>query len=416
MVILGIIAYFMKKIKYAGWISRVLGIAFIGLFSGFFQVNSVSAKVSNDPNFYQWAYKDAGIYDAWDWSTGSRKVLVAVIDNGFDTQHPDLRNNVWKNEDEIPDNGEDDDFNGYIDDVWGWNFVVSDSDNNGVIDSDEKRGNNNPRPDVNSLADSEKEEFVFSHGTIVAGIIGGVGNNKKAGAGINWRVRLMNLKVVGNLGISSDLNVVAKAIRYAVVNGADVINLSMVGPENLAVKKAIQYAYKRGVVVVAAAGNGSYLLDENDPIYPICADDGENAEWVIGVSAVSELHRLASFSNIGKNCIDITAPGTNISSTVRYSPKNGLKEMYLGGWNGTSFAAPMVSGVAALIKSVRPSWRAPQITKAILSTVHHTPSQDEDTYANLYGAGFIQADRAVEYAVTGVIPPSRASVIGGFRN
>jgi len=388
----------------------------LSLFSGLFWIDPASAKVSNDPYALQWAYKDIGVYDAWDWTTGSRDVIVAIIDNGFDTQHPDLRNNVWKNEDEVAGNGVDDDFNGYVDDVWGWNFVAVDKNNDGNIDASEKKGGNDPRPDVTKLADSEKEEYVFSHGTIVAGLIGGVGNNKKAGVGINWRVKLMNLKVVGNLGVSSDLSVVAKAIRYAVVNGADVINLSMVGPKNEAVKKAIQYAYKRGVVVVAAAGNNSYSFNEDDGVYPICADSGENSEWVIGVSAVSELHRLAEFSNIGKTCIDITAPGVEVSSTVRYSPRNGLVDMYRGGWSGTSFAAPMVSGVAALIKSVRPSWRAPQITKALLMTVHHTINQDEDTYADLYGAGFLQADRAVEYAVTGKIPPEKGTAVGGFRN
>lgn len=346
----------------------------------------VFAQVPNDPFYYQWSYNDIGVYRAWEYTTGSDDVVVAVIDNGFDMLHPDLKDNAWKNKKEISNNNIDDDKNGYIDDIWGWNFA----DNN-----------NNPRPQVNNLSDTAKSQHIFSHGTMVAGLIGGVGNNNKDGVGINWRVKLMNIKVLGNSG-SGTLNVFDEAVRYAVDNGADIINISMVGYYTEEMEEAIDYAYEKGVVVVAAAGNNSFSLNDN-ALFPICLDNDSDVQKVLGVSAVSEKHQITMFSNGGSSCIDLTAPGVNISSTVRFSPTNDLSDRYLGGWQGTSFATPMVSGAAALIKSVQPTWKSDKIYEAILSTVHHTPSEDEVGYAELFGAGMIQVDEAVRYAVGGNI-------------
>lgn len=351
----------------------------------FFPV-SVFTQESNDPFYYQWAYNDIGVYEAWEYTTGSDKVVVAIIDNGFDTFHPDLLANAWKNIDEIPNNKIDDDKNGYIDDVWGWNFADS---------------NNDPRPQVDNLSDNEKGEHIFSHGTMVAGLIGAVGNNNKDGVGINWKVKLMNLKVLGNNG-SGNLDTIDDAIRYAVDNGADVINISMVGYYTEDMKRAIDYAYENGVVVVAAAGNNSFSLNDNT-LYPICIDKGSDVQKVLGVSAITQEHKLTTFSNIGSDCIDLTAPGSSISSTVRFSPTNGLPNRYLGGWQGTSFATPMVSGAAALIKSIQPAWGSVEIYQAILSTVHHTPSADEAGYAELFGAGMLQIDEAVRYAIGSIV-------------
>ncbi len=346
----------------------------------------VFAKNSNDPFFYQWAFNDIGVYEAWEYTTGSSDVVVAIIDNGFDTFHPDLWANAWKNEDEIPDNKIDDDKNGYVDDVWGWNF----DDNN-----------NNPRPNVNNLDSAQRKDQIFSHATMVAGLIGAVGDNKKDGVGINWHVKLMNLKVLGNSG-SGNLDTIDDAIRYAVDNGADIINISMVGFYTEDMEKAVDYAYEKGVVVVAAAGNNSYSLNDN-ALYPICLDNDSEVQKVLGVSAITSEHRLTMFSNVGSDCIDLTAPGANISSTVRFSPTNGLKDRYLGGWQGTSFAAPLVSGAAALIKSIQPAWGPDKIYQAILSTVHHTPNADEAGYAELFGAGMLQVNKAIRYAIGSVI-------------
>ncbi len=368
------------------------------VFSAFAGISPVLAKKSNDPFVEQWSYERIGLYNAWDYATGSHDVIVAVLDNGFDSFHPDLRNNVWKNEDEIPSNGVDDDKNGYIDDVWGWNFHEADFNKNGVLEDSETRGNNNPRPDVSDLTEKEKEDGVFNHGTLVAGIIGAQGNNGRDGAGVNWNVRLMNLKVLGNKGIGS-LRPMSEAVYYAVDNGADVINISMVGTENGdRLMEALTYAFENGVVVVAAAGNDLVVLNDN-PLYPICSDAEIDEERVLGVSAIDEERRIARFSNTGSDCVDIAAPGVDIASTVRFSPTNGLSDTYLSGYKGTSFAAPFISGAAALIKSVRPDWGAVEIFDAILKTVMHTPGQDEVVYANLFGAGLIQIDKALAYAI-----------------
>ncbi|MFZ2189773.1 MAG: S8 family serine peptidase [Candidatus Magasanikiibacteriota bacterium] len=341
----------------------------------------LTTTVSNDPFFTQWAYKDIGLFGAWDYTTGSDEVVVAILDNGFDTFHPDLRDNVWKNEDEIPNNHKDDDKNGYIDDVWGWNFLED---------------NNDPRVLIDDLSDEERESNIFSHATVVAGLIGARGNNELDGVGMNWQIKMMNVKVLGNSGSGSYENF-STAIHYAVDNGADVINISIVSSLlDKGVTEAIKYAFENGVVVVTAAGNDSTDLNKK-PYYPICSDINEDF-LVFGVNAVTEDHHLANFSNFGSNCIDFTAPGKGLSSTLRFSPTNGLNKRYGGNWNGTSFAAPLISGTVALIKSVQPTWGPKEIFFAITSTVHHTPSQNEAVYANLFGAGLLQIDKAVKYA------------------
>jgi len=362
----------------------------------------VFAQMPDDPFVEQWSYEHTGVYEAWDYATGSKDVIVAVIDNGFDIYHPDLRDNVWQNDEEIVNNGIDDDGNGYIDDVYGWNFLDD---------------NNNPRPNLTHLTEKEKEAGVFNHGTVVAGIIGAKGNNGRDGVGINWDVKLMNLKVLGNSG-SGDLAPLADAIYYAVDNGADIVNVSMVGTGDITdIISAIDYAYDNNVLIVAAAGNNLIFLNES-PRYPVCIDEDLSIEKVIGVSAITEAHRLAIFSNSGSDCIDITAPGVDVKSTLFLSPENDLNETYSQdvGWNGTSFSTPLISGAAALIKSLQPSWGPDEIFNALISTVQHTPGQDEEVYANLFGAGLLQIDNAVKFAAgekvevpTNVIPEKKPS-------
>jgi hypothetical protein len=343
----------------------------------------VSAKITNDPFVKQWAYSHISLYEAWDITSGSNNIVVAVLDNGFDTFHPDLRKNVWKNVDEIPNNKIDDDKNGYVDDVYGWNFLDD---------------NNNPRPNVENLTAKEKREGVFNHGTLVAGIIGAVGDNELDGVGVSPKVSLMNLKVLGNNGNGS-FSGFPKAVRYAVDNGADVISISMVGDlDTTNIVEAVEYAYANDVVIVAAAGNDGHDLNKN-PLYPVCLGAEKNREMIFGVSAINENRRLAAFSNFGSNCVDITAPGQGLNSLLRFSPSNDLKERYGKNWNGTSFATPLVSGAVALIKSIQPNWGPKEIFDAITSTVFHTPGQDEEVYANLFGAGLLQVDRALKYAL-----------------
>ena len=375
----------------------------------------VLARSANDPLFEQWAYADINLYDAWEYTTGSHDVVVAVLDNGFDHLHPDIKDNVWKNEDEVPFNGIDDDTNGYVDDVWGWNFDVVDYNGDGTIDGAERRGNNNPRPSVTNISSDPETRRIVHHGTFVAGLIGAVGNNRQLGTGVNWNVRLMNVKVLGNSG-AGDISQLDRAIRYAVDNGADIINISIVGSNEGSLADAVRYAYSHGVLVVAAAGNDSIFLEES-PQYPICIDANQPQQWVLGVSAINRAHQSAQFSNVGSSCVDITAPGVDMMSTLRHAPGNGLDELYVtsNGWSGTSFAAPLVSGAAALVKSVQPTWQAAELYQALVSTTHKTPPADEAEYAHLFGAGLLQVDRAVAYARNGVARlQSRASIGASF--
>jgi len=358
----------------------------------------ILAASSNDSYARQWNYNMVHVYDAWDEATGSRDVVVAIIDNGFDMLHRDLRDNVWKNEGEIPDNGIDDDHNGYIDDVWGWNFVPTDFNDDGTVDEQENFGNNNPRPDPSNITDLEREQGTVHHATVVASIIGAVGNNGLDMAGMNWKVRLMNIRAVDSHG-EGEMEPLVRAIYYATDNGADVINISLVGFESIPeLKVAIDYAYSRGVVIVAAAGNDRVNLNES-PRYPVCSDEGESEVKVIGVSAIEPSRYFASFSNAGDDCIDIAAPGVDINGLLFYAPELQLEKHYGGSFSGTSFAAPHVSGAAALIKSIQPSWGAREINRALLESVSKTPPKDEDAYRQLYGAGLLQVRAAVNYAL-----------------
>lgn len=175
--------------------------------------------------------------------------------------------------------------------------------------------------------------------------------------------------------------------------------MSVVGfvEDAAAVQEIIAYAYEHDVVVVAAAGNTFYNLSEK-PLYPVCADANGDTEQVIGVSAVDVNRAFARFSNYGGDCIDITAPGMSISSTVRFSPSAGLHSYYRGGLQGTSFAVPLVSGTAALIRSLYPELPAASVISAILGSTSKTPTKDEETYTALFGAGLLQVDAALRKA------------------
>jgi len=356
------------------------------------------AQVPNDPNALQWGYELLNVPDAWGVTQGSSDVVVAIVDNGFDTYHPDLYANVWQNEDEIDGNGIDDDNNGYVDDRYGWDFHDPRRDEPGYASGAVPLGDNDPRPDVLALErlDTPANRH-FHHGTVVAGIIGAVGDNKLDGVGINWRVKLMNLKVTDANSGQGQMSALAEAIRYAVDNGADIINFSVVGGDNLELRHALDYAYDRGVALVAASGNNMQDLDLN-PNYPVCADAGANIERVIGVSAIRETRQSSGFSNVGLGCVDITAPGVDVSSTMRFAPSYGLADQYGGGWQGTSFGVPFVSGAMALIKSIHSSWKAPDLYDIIFSTVSRTPPEDPEEYARFFGAGLIDIGAAIKEA------------------
>lgn len=354
---------------------------------------AVFARTSSDPQGAQWAYDHVGLYRAWDYSIGSRDVVVAVVDNGFDERHPELADNVWRNPGEIAGNGVDDDKNGFIDDVTGWDFTPVDRNRDGRIDDREFAGDNDPNPDP-VVAGVMAPDVAITHATAVASIIGGIGDNGRDGAGVAWRVRLMNLRAADNEGTGA-VQPIADGIRYAVDNGADVINISMSAPDSANFRGVLQYAFDHGVAVFAAVGNMAQPLALS-PSYPACGDDGSPTQWILGVSATDASHHLARFSNRGRTCVDLTAPGVDINGAVSYGTYT-----YGYGWQGTSFAVPFVSGAAALIKAVRPQWQAPDIYRALLTTVRHTCTDHEGDYSDLFGQGALQIDRALRVATAG---------------
>ncbi|PIT87508.1 MAG: hypothetical protein COU31_02410 [Candidatus Magasanikbacteria bacterium CG10_big_fil_rev_8_21_14_0_10_40_10] len=347
---------------------------------------AVLAKEPTDPQYglQKSFYDQIGASYAWNYSLGSQEVVVAVIDIGVDIDHEDLKGNIWRNIDEIPDNKIDDDNNGYIDDIDGWNFVED---------------NNDPRvPDLNLFFSSEQS--TANHGTVAAGLIGARGNNSLAGAGLNWQVRIMPIRAIGNNGSGSFGNM-AKAVDYAVDNGADIINISVVGEyEDERLYDSLIRAKQKGVLTVAAAGNEGVNfkghLDYN-PAYPICYDDKTKYGVTLGVASVDKNDGLSAFSSYG-SCVDLTAPGEKIKSIIYYNPAKGFKENFSAtGFNGTSFATPLVSGVAALYKSLAPGATVEQMTEAIV--------QDSDSilylnsaYEDLIGQGRLNAGRVAQAA------------------
>jgi subtilisin family serine protease len=280
----------------------------------------------------QWALQGdspMGAETAWRQTTGA-DVTVAIIDSGIDQGHPDLAPNLWTNPGEIAGNGIDDDGNGYVDDVHGYDFVENDG---------------NPQ-DANG------------HGTHVAGIVAARGGNGIGGSGVAWRAKLMAVRVLdGDARGTTDA--VASGIRYAVANGARIVNLSLAGPTSTPeLESAVQFADAHGVLVVAAAGNDGQDLSAS-PTYP--AAYGESN--VIGVAATTRGGGLSSVSDYGSGA-DIAAPGEEILSTA------------LGGgyeWRtGTSMAAPAVSGALVLLAAARPDLDANGLRAALLGGVRHT--------------------------------------------
>ena len=266
--------------------------------------------VPNDSMYSKlWGMPKISMPSAWDISTGSNNAIVAVIDSGMDMDHPDLKANLWINSGEIANDNIDNDGNGYVDDVNGWDFYEDDN-----------------QPDD-----------TYGHGTHCAGTIGAAGNNTNQVVGVCWSAAIMPLRA-GAGPTLSDADIV-DAIRYAANNGAKVLSNSYGGlGYNETAFRSIEYANSLGCIFVAAAGN-SALDNDTTPVYPASYE----LPNIISVAATDENDDLATFSNYGETSVDLAAPGVNIVST------------YLGGdtesQQGTSMACPHVAGAMALLLS-----------------------------------------------------------------
>ena len=273
----------------------------------------------NDPNIdKQWALKKVQASKAWEHTTGSKDIIVAVIDTGINWKHEDLKTAIWTNPNEIAGNNKDDDGNGFVDDVRGWDFHGNDND------PDDETSSRNP-----------------GHGTHCAGIVGAVGDNGVGISGMSQKVRLMPIRFLGADG-SGDLMAAAKAIDYAVANGAQVISASWgaavprsgVGP----ILEAIERAEAKGVVFVAAAANDGKSNDTRE-VYPANAGFSN----MISVAASNPSDAKPNWSNYGKQTVDLSSPGEDIFSTL---PGNKYDKL-----SGTSMATPLVAGLVALMMS-----------------------------------------------------------------
>jgi subtilisin family serine protease len=295
---------------------------------------------------------DIDASDAWSTTTGSSETVIAIIDSGMDTAHPELQTSLWSNVDEIPGNGLDDDGNGYVDDTYGWDFIENDD-----VPQDSK-----------------------GHGTEVAGVIAAAMNNGIGGSGVCPGCRLMILRAE-NLG--QELN----AIAYAINNDADIINASFASgdvflpPEWL----AFQAAHKAGVLTVVAAGNEAANNDmaipdlnknklADAPLFPASYDipsilsvaasnDQDQYGYDTGCAIQLQKIRPCFFTNFGHDSVDLAGPGVDILTT---SPVGSYAVV-----NGTSFSAPMVAGVAGLVKSAHPEYDVVQLRNAVLNAVDH---------------------------------------------
>lgn len=336
----------------------------------------------DDPLFTnQWGMVDNHVKDAWKIANPSpldaKSMTVAVIDTGVDYTHEDLLPNMWRNPGETgadekgqnkESNGIDDDNNGYIDDVVGWDFVANDNKpyDLAVEPVDLLKGGGNP-----------------GHGTHCAGNVAAAANNGKGVAGVAPNAKIMALRFISEKGAGTTADAI-KAIKYAVDNGALITSNSW-GSEgedpndkesNQALRDAIQYAEDKGTLFIAAAGNGHRGVGYNNdsdpnPAYP----SSYTHESIISVAAIDAQNQMGAFSNWGPRSVDLGAPGVKVFSTTvggQYSDKVIDIMGITAYWDGTSMATPHVAGAAALYWSAHPEKTWQQVKAAILQSVTPT--------------------------------------------
>lgn len=346
------------------------------------------AFTPNDP-FYvnQWYLDKINAPTAWDMTTGSGEVVVAVLDTGVDLDHPDIAANLWMNTREVLD-GIDNDGNGYIDDTRGWNFVEN---------------NNNPQPATTGATSPAG----LVHGTLISGLIAAIGNNHEGVAGVTWRTKIMPVRVLDSAGNGKYPNVV-RGIDYAVQNGAHIVNLSFTTFDNfLAVNDAVRRAKDAGVLIVASAGNDESLNLDRKSVYPVCTDGPAGENWVLGVAATGRRDEKSSFSNYGSLCVDISAPGEEIFGAQFVDSTISGSTSYGGYWSGTSLAAPLVAGAAALVRAV-----APNISRTDVIDILKRTALPIDSLNTSYRGGLGRGRLDLAAAVSRALERGRTSARG----
>lgn len=370
-------------------------------------------RIPNDPRFPElWSLKNTGqastsggnpgvpgndvrADQAWDQTTGSRSIVVGIIDTGIDTNHEDLQENIWRNPAEIAGNGVDDDSNGFIDDLNGWDFAHNDSS---VFDYSLPTY---PPPD-------DFTGDIDDHGTHVAGTIGAVGDNGKGVVGVNWQVSMMSLKFLTGPFGAGKLSDLLSALSYAKnmrdlwassngTRGANirVLNNSYGGSGfSQAEFDAIRSLGTSGILFVVSAGNESSNNDQF-PTYPA----SYRATNLISVAASNGSGVRASFSNLGSS-VHITAPGNHILSTT---PRNTYNFA-----SGTSMSSPHVSGGAALVCSAFPNVTLSKLRSIVLYSGYVAPWQYLNTFPIATGRAFDANASLLGIVSTDVTAPAAA--------
>jgi subtilisin family serine protease len=315
-----------------------------------------ASRVPDDPFYFrQYALQSGGngisAPAAWDTRTGCSK--VATLDSGAQNGHPDLKGNVWHNPDEIKGNGKDDDHNGWVDDYYGVNI---------------------PKGSGSGTDDD-------GHGTHVAGIIAGHGNNAAGVAGACWSASVMPIRFMDSHGRGSTSDAVT-GLDYAIHEGAKVVNCSFgSSSKSSSLEDAVKSAKSKGVLLVVAAGNDGASI-ESKPEYPASYTEGN----VLTVAATDATGALASFSNFGSKSVDLAAPGDSIYSTY---PTSTYK--YL---SGTSMAAPLVAAAAAMLRKQDSSLSYSEIRSDLKASVDHVAALSGKTVTG----GRLDLDRALQQA------------------
>ena len=348
----------------------------------------------NDPLFADqaWIWELLEAPAGWAITQGQRTTVVAVLDGAIDLDHPDLVDSIWTNEDEIPNNGLDDDGNGFVDDIHGYDFIGRYRGLGDIVgedaDPDASPGDTAVGDGIDQDLDGTPDGAV-SHGTQVAGILAATGNNGFGLAGAAWNISIMPVRVTGPEG-NGFFSSFVRALEYAVANGADIVNMSLESDAlPITVRETVAAAHEAGVIMVAAAGNSGFGVK-----FPALLDD------VIAVGATrgeDEPDLRALFSPISGE-VEFVAPGDEIP-TLAIEAITGLPTFSSG--TGTSFSAPMVSGVIALIKSLRPTATLGDVRAFLRDGAVDLPDADTPFWD---GFGRVNFRRSLAAALAGPLP------------